>query len=333
MRLYSRTLPVEGPVELSVMLQDEAFAQEVEVVEVQDHELCLHYRNGNYHQVLTPGRYAFWKGAVEHRFEHQDLNDLAGAQQLSLGLLQRVAVRRHVQVFSVAKYEKGLLLVDGELRDELGPGQYRYWRNGQEVNILKADLRASSLELGGQELLTRDKATVRINFNVQYQITDIHKALLETRDAQAQLYLRLQLALREFVGTHTLDELLASKDQLAQAVQAYVDESAAEMGLRLINAGIRDVILPRDMKEIMNQVLIAEKTAQANTILRREDTAATRALLNTAKLMEDNPMLLRLKEMEYVAQIAENVNSISLSGGSQVLEQLRQLFGTDRQTN
>jgi len=77
----------------------------------------------------------------------------------------------------------------------------------------------------------------------------------------------------------------------------------------------------------MNQVLIAEKKAQANVIMRREETASTRSLLNTAKLMEDNEMLFRLKEMEYMEKISEKVGEISLNGGNQAMDQLRTLVG------
>ncbi len=76
----------------------------------------------------------------------------------------------------------------------------------------------------------------------------------------------------------------------------------------------------------MNQVLIAQKQAQANIITRREETASTRSLLNTAKLMEENEMLFKLKEMEYVEKIADKINTISLSGGNQVVDQLKAIF-------
>jgi hypothetical protein len=80
------------------------------------------------------------------------------------------------------------------------------------------------------------------------------------------------------------------------------------------------------MKEIMNQVLVAQKKAEANVIMRREETASTRSLLNTAKLMEENSMLFKLKEMEYVEKIADKINSISLSGGNQIIDQLKDIF-------
>ena len=76
----------------------------------------------------------------------------------------------------------------------------------------------------------------------------------------------------------------------------------------------------------MNQVLIAEKKAQANSIMRREETAATRSLLNTAKLMEENQMLFKLKEMEYIEKIADKINTISVSGSNNIVSELKQIF-------
>lgn len=326
LRLYNRTQRVETPFDLGVLLEDEAFVQEIQLVDVQENELCLHFKDGLFFEVLTPGRYAFWNSVIERRFEIQKLENPASAQQLSKSLRQKAAIQRHLWVYSVSNYERGLLFIDSELQGEIGPGLHYFWRNGQNIQVETTDLRTQQLELSGQEMLTRDKAAVRMNFYAQYQVVDIRKALVDNRNVQQQLYMALQLALREYVGTRTLDELLANKERVQEQVLAEVQEYIRDLGLKLNSAGIRDIILPGEMKEIMNQVLIAEKTAQANTILRREETAATRTLLNTAKLMEDNPMLLRLKEMEYVERIADKVNSISLAGGGQVLDQLREIF-------
>ena len=68
-------------------------------------------------------------------------------------------------------------------------------------------------------------------------------------------------------------------------------------------------------KDILNQVVETEKAAQANVIKRREETAATRSLLNTAKLMDENPTLLRLKELEALEKVAEKVDRLTVFGG------------------
>ena len=117
------------------------------------------------------------------------------------------------------------------------------------------------------------------------------------------------------LGTRTLDTLLGEKGTLDKEVAAYVRERVAEHGIELSNVGVKDVILPGEMKEILNQVVEAEKVSQANVIKRREETAATRSLLNTAKLMEDNPTLLRLKELEVLEKVTEKVDRLTGFGG------------------
>ena len=152
------------------------------------------------------------------------------------------------------------------------------------------------------------------------------KALVENKDFEKQLYVTMQLTLRAFVGGLTLDELLSKKDAIAEAILEEAKTKIEDLGLKISDAGIRDVILPGDMKEIMNQVLVAEKKAQANSIMRREETAATRSLLNTAKLMEENEMLWKLKEMEYVEKIADRIGEITISGSGNVISQLKEIF-------
>jgi regulator of protease activity HflC (stomatin/prohibitin superfamily) len=123
-----------------------------------------------------------------------------------------------------------------------------------------------------------------------------------------------------------LDELLSKKESIAEIILEDTRLKAAALGVEITEAGIRDVILPGDMKEIMNQVLVAEKKAQANSIMRREETAAMRSMLNTAKLMEENEMLWKLKEMEYVEKIADRIGEITISGSGNVIGQLKEIF-------
>ncbi len=155
--------------------------------------------------------------------------------------------------------------------------------------------------------------------------------MLDNKDVDKQLYTLIQLALRENVGRLTLDELLAEKETISGQVLETITAKAAQLGIEVSECGIRDIILPGEIREIMNRVLVAQKKAEANMITRREETASTRSLLNTAKLMEDNAMLWKMKEMEYVEKIAEKINNISISGSDRVVDQLKQIFTTGRQ--
>ena len=129
------------------------------------------------------------------------------------------------------------------------------------------------------------------------------------------IYRLVQFAIREAVATRTLDEILAARDTIDREVRAFVTERAGDLGVEIGEIGVKDVILPGDVRDLLNKVVEAERTAKANLIRRQEETAATRSLLNTARLMEDNPLLLRLKELEALEKLVEKVGRIDLHTG------------------
>ena len=183
------------------------------------------------------------------------------------------------------------------------------------MTVEKVDTRLVAVEVSGQEILTRDKVSLRINLSAAYQVSDPVKAKTLVKDFAEQLYRELQFALRQAVGTRSLDVLLADKHVLDETIFASVKERMAEYGIEVRSVGVKDVVLPGDMKEILNRVVLAEKEAQANLIKRREETAATRSLLNTARLMQENKVLLRLKELETLEKVTEKVDKLTVFGG------------------
>ncbi len=324
--VYEMNQAFKAPQELPVLLQNEVLAGLLDVVEVADNEIVLQFANGNFKEVLTAGTYAFWKGVIKNEFTKVDLSKIYITENIPLSLLENAKIRLYTRKFQVLNNEKALLFVNGAFVKELTSGTYYFWNNAITVELKMIDIRQQQLEISGQELLTRDKAGLRINFFVRYQVVDVIKALIENKEVEKQLYVLMQLALRAFVGSFTLDELLSRKETIAKDILQEVTPKIAALGIAVSDAGIRDVILPGDMKEIMNQVLVAEKKAQANSIMRREETAATRSLLNTAKLMEENEMLWKLKEMEYVEKIADRIGEITISGSGNIIGQLKEIF-------
>ena len=324
--IYNLATVFSAPIALEILRKDKVLEAMLDVVEVKDGELVLVYENGNFKNILSAGRFVYWKGLIERTFVRVDLSKIYITEKLDKALLGNYEVSKYIRTFDVAAYEKAVLLVDDEYVKTLTGGTYRFWRNDTTIKIAKVDMRQLQLEVAGQELLTKDKAAIRINFYTQYKVTDVEKALLENKDYEKQLYVVMQLALRAYVGAYTLDELLERKENIAKAVFNSVKEDVGQLGVTLLNCGIRDVILTGEMKDIMNQVLVAQKKAQANVITRREETAATRSLLNTAKLMEENDMLFKLKEMEYVEKIADKIGEITVSGNGNVVTQLKEIF-------
>jgi hypothetical protein len=324
--LYDMSAPFLPSQELNVLLQNNELAALLQVFEMADNEIGLLYKDGNYRQVLSAGKFAFWKGATVYSLVKADLRTLYIDESIDKNLVEKGFLGAYTRSVRVEAFEQGILLVNGAIVQTLGPGSYHFWRNTDTVTLVRTDTRQMTVDISGQEVLTKDKAQLRINFTVQYRVADLVKALIDNKEFDRQLYIQMQMSLREIVGKLSFDELMESKDQISAQVLEAAVVKAQQLGVELSGFGVKDIILPGDVKEIMNQVLVAEKRAQANVIMRREETASTRSLMNTAKLMEDNAMLFKLKEMEYVEKIAEKIHTITLSGGGQVVDQLKQLF-------
>lgn len=316
--------------DIELFIQDEKLTEELIIVDVQDDEYVLHYENGNCKAVLKAGKYAFWNKLKHHSFIHLSSRTLELPSDLGAAALFKL--NGLYSSYEVAEHEVGFLFYDNVLQRELGPGKYRYWKAPVTAAVRTIDTRRQQLDMTGQEMMTEDKITLRLNFVSQYRVTNARKPL-EIKAFEEQLYIQLQLILREYIGTMKLDELLRTKQEIGTFVLTRLEEKAEEYGVQFMSAGVKDIILPGEIKDIMNTVLLAEKKAQANLITRREETASTRSLLNTAKLMDENATLYRLKELEFLEKICDNVGSVSLTGGGNLLEQLNELLGSGRRTS
>lgn len=313
---------------LDLYLRDPQVWEDLVVIDLRQHERALVWLDGRFHTLHAPGdqggRFAYWKDLAEVKVEVHDVYEVALVHPRLEAILATAAAKRELLEVIVPAGHKGLLYVDERLHEELAPGRYAYWRAAGRVVAQVVDLRETTLDVSGQEILTKDKVSLRVNLVAAYRVTDPRVAAEATSNLQAALYRELQLSLREAVGCRSLDDLLAAKEQVGKDVRAAVEPRARAMGVQLGSTGVRDVILPGEMKTLLNQVIEAEKRAQASLIQRREETAATRALLNTARLIEQSPTLLRLKELESAEKIASSVESIQLVGGDieQVLKRM-----------
>ena len=214
---------------------------------------------------------------------------------------------------TVEAYEKGLKFRNGRLVEILGPGRYRVATIWAKERIAKVDLRVRMLVLQGQEIMTADKVTLRLTAMAKMKVIDPAAALLSVDDYAGQVYADVQLALRAAVGGLELEALLGQKGLLGETVRAAVAERARGYGVDVLDVGVRDLILPGEMKAILNQVMEARKKAEAALILRREEVAATRSLANTAEMLARNPTLLHLKELEALERIAGHGGSIVIA--------------------
>lgn len=278
------------------------------------------YRDGVPVVFLRPGVHRYWQADASVQLVVFDVGERLPALTAELEAL--IPSGEYIDV-TVQAHEKGLRFEQGRLTAVLEPGRYKLWTHPEaRAQIQNVDLRRTELTIAGQDLLTRDKVSLRLTLTAEYAVWDPVLATQKATNARDSVYLAVQLAARDYVAGVTLDELLEGRDALTRFLEHSVLPKAAELGVRIERVGVKDVVLPGEMKTLLNRVIEAEKEAAANVILRREETAATRSLVNTARLMADQPVLLRLKELEAMKEIASQINEVRIVVGSENLKGL-----------
>ena len=312
--------------DLEVVVRDGALAGEIRVLDLKDDERALVWVNGRFEGVYGAGLRALWTvfhdvrveivDAGERRFDHKDLSVIL-AHKTGAEMLQAVQVEPN---------QVALLTVNGRHEDVLKSGRFAFWRNVARYETRFLDLREQVLDVAGQELMTQDKVTLRLNAVVAFRVVDPLRASTAVEDYSQALYRESQLALRAVIGTRELDTFLSDKEHVARELAGLIRERAVSIGLEVVAFGIRDLILPGEMKTILNRVTEAKKVAEADLITRREETAAMRSQANTARIFEANPALMRLRELEVLEKVADKANLNVVLGEKGLVDRIVKLL-------
>ncbi len=315
---------------IDAVMATEEGREKLMLVEVADNEICMHYLNGNFREIFTAGRYGFWKEGGDHEFRKINVDNPDITYALTAAVIDKIPSKLYTEI-SVGSHETARLYFDNKYMGMLEPGKYYFWKGNISVTAEYEDMRTRQLAVSGQEILTADKVALRINFTMFYKVTDARRIADVAQNLNEYLYNLCQLTLREYISRYKTDEILENRDKICDEVLNALHEKTARSYIDITSAGIKDIILPGEISAIMNSVLLAEKTAQANVITRREEVASTRSLLNTAKLMDENTTLRKLKELEYIERICEHVSEINVNGGKGLLAELYTLLtNTDK---
>ncbi len=283
-------------------------------------EVLVLHRDGRPFEVILPEeRSVVWNDAGPWTSEAVGVSETLEMPTSLMRRLVRSGLTMTFQGVEVAEGHVGLLTVDGVHMGELAPGTHGFWKVGRHVAVKQIDLRHRVHEVTGQEILTKDRVTIRVNLTAGFRVVDPLKAVGLVQDFDEALHRALQLAFRKTLGGLTLDRLLVEKGAIHEEAAEAVRREMAGIGIEVGEIALKDVILPGEMRDILNRVVSAEKEAEANVIRRREETNATRSLLNTAKVMAENPVMLRLKELEALESIAGKVERLTVHNGAEGL--------------
>jgi regulator of protease activity HflC (stomatin/prohibitin superfamily) len=303
------------------------------IVELGEDQVAIIRHLGKVIAILPPKtRKLFWQGInvelIDVSTESKLPNKIA-AELLSTTREVLSTVWEQVFICEVPPQHIALLYIDQQYQGQLTAGRHVWWLLGRSFNTEIIDLRLQNLEVSGQDILSKDKVPLRVNLTASFRIEDGVKAKNGLANINEFLYKELQFALRGAIGEKTLDLLLENKGEIDRSIAEHIRAKIADYGIVIDSVGIKDIILPGEIKTILTKVVEAEKAAQANVVRRREETAATRSMLNTAKVMEDNPVALRLKELEILERIAEKIDKIQVNGSLDNI--LTELIKIDRQ--
>jgi regulator of protease activity HflC (stomatin/prohibitin superfamily) len=223
-------------------------------------------------------------------------------------------VRAQFERVVVYEHERGLRYDNGRIRDIVGPGVHWLFRRRSRID--KVDTRPTLLSVRGQEILTRDAVSLKATAAVEYEIADPARALGTHSDFVGALHVSVQLALRELVAAVELEELLERRVDLRPRLAERLSTEADRLGIRIVRAEVKDVMLSADMKRALAQVVTARKEGLAALERARGETASLRSLANAARSVAQNPGLLQLRLLQEVSRSSGNTIVLGLPPSS-----------------
>ncbi|MHA5051645.1 slipin family protein [Streptomyces sp. SD15] len=228
---------------------------------------------------------------------------VAGVSVASVGLVYVMAGARVVK-----QYERGVVLRLGRLRSEVrGPG---FTMVVPFVDRLrKVNMQIVTMPVPGQEGITRDNVTVRVDAVVYFKVVDAADAVIQVEDYRFAVSQMAQTSLRSIIGKSDLDDLLSNREKLNQGLELMIDSPAMGWGVQIDRVEIKDVSLPETMKRSMARQAEADRERRARVINADAELQASKKLAEAAGVMSDQPAALQLRLLQTVVAVAAEKNS------------------------
>ncbi|MFF1442642.1 slipin family protein [Streptomyces sp. NPDC058295] len=228
---------------------------------------------------------------------------VAGVALVSAGAVYVAAAARVVK-----QYERGVVLRLGKLRPEVrGPGLTLILPGIDRLR--KVNMQIVTMPVPGQEGITRDNVTVRVDAVVYFKVTSPAEAVMRVEDYRFAVSQMAQTSLRSIIGKSDLDDLLSDREKLNQGLELMIDSPAVEWGVTIDRVEIKDVSLPETMKRSMARQAEADRERRARIINADAELQASKKLAEAAKEMSEQPAALQLRLLQTVVAVAAEKNS------------------------
>jgi regulator of protease activity HflC (stomatin/prohibitin superfamily) len=225
----------------------------------------------------------------------------------------------------VKEYERAVIFRLGRLVGAKGPGLF--FRIPWLDKFLVVDLRVITSDVPKQRVITRDNVTVDVDAVVYYRVLDPSKAIVRVMDYADATNLLAQTTLRDTLGQVELDELLAKREELNKKIQGIIDQATETWGIKVTAVLIRDVTIPPEMQRAIAKQAEAEREKRARVIVADGELQASKTLYEAAKRLQDNPVAMRIRELQTLTDIAREKNMVIVTP-SQLGSNIGEVIGT-----
>lgn len=204
----------------------------------------------------------------------------------------------------INQYERGVKFTFGRYSGVMEPG----WRLVFPViqTYQKVDVRIKAVDVPDQNAITRDNVSVKVNAVIYYKVSDADKAVIEVEDFRYAISQYAQTTMRNIVGEVTLDELLSSRDKIAERIREIVDKETDAWGLKVQNVELKDVSLPAEMERTIGKQAEAEREKRAVIINSEGELAASQNIARAAEMLAKTPGALHLRTLQSINDMSSD---------------------------
>ncbi|MCC2630608.1 MAG: hypothetical protein K0S38_417 [Candidatus Paceibacter sp.] len=209
-----------------------------------------------------------------------------------------------MSIRQINQYERGVKFTIGKYSGNMEPG----WRLVIPIfqSYQKVDMRVKAVDVPDQNAITRDNVSVTVNAVIYYKVSSAEKAIIEVENFFYAISQYAQTTMRNIVGEVTLDQLLASRDAIADRIKQVVDVETDPWGLKVINVELKDVRLPENMERTIAKQAEAEREKRAVIINSEGELAAAQNMAEAARILASSDGALHLRTLQSINDISSD---------------------------
>lgn len=202
----------------------------------------------------------------------------------------------------VREYERVVIFRLGRFSGVKGPGIFFIIPIIDRVILL--DLRVFTIDVAKQVVITKDNVSVEVDAVIYYRVTEPEKAVIQVENYKLATSLLAQTTLRDVLGQIELDDLLSKRDELNKKLQEILDRHTDPWGIKVAAVTLRDVSLPESMRRAIAKQAESEREKRSRIILADGEFQASKTMTDAARLYEEVPAALKLRELQTLVDIA-----------------------------